>query len=160
MATRDPAKGLKRYLTRLKHQKLRDGRMTYPEYCDLGVGADCWYKRETINWRVFEWQVWLSLQVYGRHPRAGTFAEPHFAQSLGAPFVVDDTTLLYVGADEGGKWEFLLVWRVGGDFGFRILSEAEVDAISDLFHALLRSFLGIRFDRLPMHGVPFRGPAL
>ena len=102
--------------------------------------------------------MWVSLQGYSRHPKH--FADPHYERPLAAPYVVDDTTVLYVGADEGEReWEYTLVWRVVDDFGFRILSRSEVEQVSDFNHAIFRNLLGIRFDRLPPHGVPVR-PAL
>lgn len=160
MAKRDPADQLKKFLTALKKKKLRDGRLTHTEHADLGSGAACWYKRNSTNWLVYEWQVWVSLQGYGRHPKV--FAEPYCETPLATPFVVDDTTVLYVGADEGEReWEYILVWRVGDDFGFRILGEAEVKKVSDFNHAMVRNSLGMRFDRLPPHGVPLRtAPAI
>jgi hypothetical protein len=160
VAKRDPAKQLKSYLTGLKKKKLRDGRMAYQQYLDLGIGASCWYKPLTTNWLVFEWQVWVSLQSYGRHPNANTFADANNQRPLATPFGVDDTTVLYVGADEGEReWEYALVWRVGDDFGFRILSRSEVEQVSNFNHAIFRHLIGMRFDRLPPHGVPIR-PAL
>ena len=160
MAKRDPGEQLKKFLIALKKKKLRDGRMDYQQYLDLGVGASCWYKPLTTNWLIYEWQVWVSLQGYGRHPKQ--FADPHYERPLAAPFVVDDKTFLYVGADEGEQeWEYILVWRVGDDFGFRILSETEAEKVSDFNHAMCRNLLGMRFDRLPPHGVPVRSaPAI
>lgn len=157
MAEHDPVAALKQFLDGLKQQGMRDGRMTHAEHADLRVSAACWYKPLATNWLVYEWQVWASLQGYSRHPQAGNFTEPHAVRPLAAPFVVDHTTALYVGESEGGReWEYTLVWRVGGDFGFRILSAAEVERVSDLNHAMFRSVIGIQFGRLPPSGVPAR----
>ena len=155
MAKRDPAERLKQFLSALKKKKLRDDRVAHSDP-DAHQGDEVWYGRPGINWLVHEWQVWMSLQFYGRHPKTVTSGELEvYSAPLAAPFQVDAETVLYAGQrqSESHGWMLVLVWRVGEDFGFRTLTEAETEKVSALHHEMFRGMLGIRFNRLPPDGI-------
>jgi hypothetical protein len=158
MAKRDWAERLRRFLRGLKRQTMTDGRLQYPQSTDLDVGSTCWFMGSGRNWRVYEWQIWSSLQIYGRHPKVAQFTEHQSASQIAPPFAVDEYSLLFASEDENNHLVFYLVWRSDDHFGFRILGESETRRVSELSHAMMRSQFGIHFHRLPVHGVPFRGP--
>lgn len=155
MAKPDPGEQLKKFLTALKKKKLRDDRVAHSDP-DEHQDDEVWYGRSGINWLIREWQVWMSLQFYGRHPKTVTSSDVEvYSAPLAAPFQVDAETVLYAGQREveSDGWMFVLVWRVGEDFGFRTLTEAETEKVSALHHEMLRGMLGIRFNRLPPDGI-------
>ncbi len=155
MANRDPAERLKKFLTGLTRKKPRDGRAAHSD-TEAREADEVWYGRSGTNWLIREWQVWMSLQFYGRNPRTVTSSDVEvYSAPLAAPFQVDAETVLYAGqrASESHGWMLVLVWRVGEDFGFRTLTEAETEKVSALHHEMLRGMLGIRFSRLPPDGI-------
>lgn len=159
MAKRDPAERLKSLLARLKRQKLRDGRVSRTD-AEVQSEDEGWLSGSGTNWLICEWQVWMSLGFYARSAATAVPDDDWFDLTpLAAPFVVDERTILHVGQREleVQGWTYLLVWRVGEDFGFRTLSGAEVDQVSDLHHEMLCGLLGIRLDRLPPDGLEAGG---